>query len=265
VRPRNWLIGVALGVALGLVAGALQWAFFHEDTHIARADLEELVVFNDFWAIAPPVLKRAELVRSTLTVESREANEPAVNSDSVTLELLNGWMRYVDDVVFRFVVDEGLKSADIAGSAKRYARLRSGNHAGLGQRALELNVTARSTAEASEELKRWSQQILSESQARMRHSMNAWFARKADALQTFTRDNLPPSKNGFDIVDDDMVAQFRAAAKSSSTFAGQLAISTDITVEPVGEPATPRLLMWAVIGGVLSIIGMVAYGAKSRR
>ncbi|MDC0664170.1 hypothetical protein [Marinobacter sp. SS21] len=261
----TWIIGVLIGALFGLIVGLLQHFLFSNESYIAETRLIEPLAFDEFWDISPPVLQQAEMIRPTLSQLTGHVDVQPSSGAVVTKDLVNAWMRYLDEVVFRFVLDEALRSASISGGNKRFARLHAGFHEGLGRREVILSVASESSEDARSSLEEWVAQVYENSEVNLQRSMASWFHRKGQSLEALKTGGLWMAPDDMNIDLDEFITQFEVASKLSEQFTGSFVERRDTRVYSVPVRVRERLIMWAAIGALFAMFSLVVYGSKSRK
>ncbi|WP_298012470.1 hypothetical protein [uncultured Castellaniella sp.] len=265
MRLRNWILAILVGGVVGAAAGFAQMSIFQKQTYVAKSEISELIMFDDFWDIAPTALRRAELLRPALSWRCQQCDERKITEKDIALTIINSWNRYLDDIIFEFTIDEAFLTSNPGGKIKRYAELKSGFHDGLDQRRISLHVAADSAEGATNAMRAWQTQIMLKSREKMRTSLSAWFDRKAEELLSVRDVDIPPIAAGFEMDTPEVVREFRQSAKTMENFNGWTAkISSDITVNPVVQHTNYRVLVWAIIGALLSLMISIVYKRASK-
>lgn len=261
---RLWLAVALLGTIVGaLVGGAMSQTV--DERYAAETRIQARALFNDVWSMAPPVLQQAELLRVSLH-KARADESLGIHSKLIIIsDVLNEWTRYIDDILFRFVIEEAYESAEIGGKVPRNVKLNTGFHDGLGQRSLVLTTFASSPSAALSELENWRLAIQEVATKEGSEALQGWLERKADAIEVFTQDH---SLIETELTHEELsriASQFRAAAARMDKVLPYADLPYKASVEEISESPTQTVLLWAVIGGALAVMGLVIGRAVRRK
>lgn len=252
-------IGIFTGLFIGLIFGLGQFFFFDESRHIASVILYERILFDEYWEAAPPSLSRAELRRAELSSQSSVGKE---QRDVVVAGLLNGWFRLIDGTLFRFAIDEALKSGSISRDIQRYARLNKGYADGLNQRSISFQVVGGDESVVEQELERWVASVQETSTLQAHSAVKSWLSRKASSLEALSEGNGATLSEDAKSEFKRMAAEFHNAADSFPLIEPFQAALSEIEVYSHPRTWAPRMALWALIGAVIGGVLLLGFRAK---
>lgn len=259
MKARHWLCAVLTGALIGLVIGFVQLLVFSDQRHTASLKLYERVLFDEFWEAAPPSLLRAELRRSELSSQGSVKKE---QRDVVVAELLNGWFRLIDGTLFRFAIDEALKSGSIRRDIQRYARLNKGYADGLNQRSISFQVVGGDESVVEQELERWVASVQETSTLQAHSAVKSWLSRKASSLEALSEGNGATLSEDAKSEFKRMAAEFHNAADSFPLIEPFQAALSEIEVYSHPRTWAARMALWALIGAVIGGVLLLGFRAK---
>lgn len=248
-----------LGFILGAGIGGAQIYVFEKPKYIASVVLNERVFFDEYWASAPDILVKAELKR--VEFANRDRNN-AQNADVVLEDLLNEWFRLLDDTLFRFPIDEALKSNAIGREVKRYAEVQRGIIDGLNQRSIVFRIVGPEKDRAKKALVDWVAAVQNNSEALATEAIKSWLRRKAMSLEVLAENG------GFDLSGSElkrignMAVSFRRAADEFLVISPYQDILSEVSVVKQPQQNAVRVLIWALAGALLSIVVAASVRAK---
>ncbi len=258
----RWIMWSTFGLVFGAIVGAIQLYATDSPRYVASMELKERILFDEYWVAAPDFLVKAELVRNSLVTTGSNAG---VTLNSLTAELLNSWFRFLDNNLFRFAVDGALRSGNIGDQFQRYARTNPGVIDGLNQRSITFSLAGDNPQDAEARLLEWVDAIKEESTVRSSEALASWLSRKGRGLRILSE------QGGMDFSTDDQeeIAQiafdFEKSAKSFPLISPYLEIEMPVVVEQVGTTQLHRILLWAGLGVVITLLILVALKSRQSR
>ncbi|MEP1213734.1 MAG: hypothetical protein ABJM11_06375 [Marinobacter sp.] len=258
----RWIVWSFFGLIVGAGVGAIQLYATDSTRYVASLELKERVLFDEYWNAAPDFLIKAELVRNSLVTTDSDSG---VTLDSLTAELLNSWFRFLDNNLFRFVVDGALSTGNIGDEFQRYARTNPGMIDGLNQRSITFTVAGDNPQYAEDRLLEWVDEIKEESTVRSSEALTAWLSRKGRALR------LLSEQGGLGFLEEDrgeigqIASDFEKSAKSFPFISPYFGMEMPVVVEQVGTNRLHRILLWAGLGVVITLLLLIALKSRQSR
>jgi len=263
VSFRKWVVVSIIGAGTGLLVGILL-SYFSEERFVAKTEINSRILYDDIWEFSPSILRQGELLRPILKravrYEDMKINE--ITIASIASVLTNDWLRYLDNVLFRFVIDEAYDSSIISGEISRYAKIQPGMKDGLNQRSVLLRVVASSETTAHDELIKWRKRVRLASEINARDSMKSWFQRKGAGIAALVQDGSVIS--GLDINKvNEISKQFLRVSDHIDHVIPYKNEEGSVRVEKViMSPPINRLAMWTLIGLLVSVLTMIGRKAN---
>ncbi|MBZ2168422.1 hypothetical protein [Marinobacter sp. F4216] len=256
---KRWVGGLVIGAIIGASIGLIQVNLIEKKRYVAALDLKERIFFNEFWEAAPDVLLKAELMRSSYS------QEKASGLDPIVADLLNGWFRLLDDTLFKFPIDEALKSTAISASGQRYVEINPGFIDGLGQRSITFRIVGNSPESVNSELLQWVADVKHRGNELSLKALRSWLSRKAYSLEAMSNlDGREYSKlQRIDL--HRMAEDFERAAQSLPSFDSFLNEPPQVQVAPVPVSLSLRVLIWGALGMGLAFLVLTVFQAKRAR
>ena len=258
----RWIAWSIFGLIVGAIVGAIQLYATDSPQYVASMELKERILFDEYWIAAPDSLIKAELVRNSLVTTDSDSG---VTLDSLTAELLNSWFRFLDNNLFRFVVDGALSTGNIGDEFQRYARTNPGVIDGLNQRSIRFSVAGDNPQYTEGRLREWVGEIKEESTARSSEALVSWLSRKGRGLRLLSEQG----GMGFSIEDREEIAQiafdFEKSAKSFPLISPYLGVEMPVVVEQVGTNRLHRILLSAGLGVVITLLILIALKSRQSR
>jgi|TARA_R100000049_G_C1957034_1_gene115384 hypothetical protein len=258
---RRWFGGITLGLFIGVCVGLIQSYLFEKPKYIASVTLNERVLFDEYWKVAPDALAKAELRRAVLSGETSSLNS---EYNAILGDLLNGWFRLLDETLFRFPIDEALKSNEPGQGTQRYARLNRGFTDGLNQRSITFRAVGSSADNVERELHEWVAGVQTSSQAHAHAAVKSWLTRKSDSLQAL-------SEGGeFDLSEDElakvsrMAVDFRRSANDLPLISPFQEEVLDVVVSSPHRGLITRVSVWGLMGAALAVVLLGGLQLKRR-
>lgn len=259
MKIRNWLSVIVAGVLIGLLIGLAQMLVFGDRKYSASLSLYERILFDEYWEAAPASLLEAELRRVELS--SQSSGEKS-KRDSIIIELLNGWFRLIDGTLFRFPIDEALKSNSIGRDIQRYARVNKGYVEGLNQRAVSFRVVGNDELVVKRELKRWVSSVQKASSEKANSAVKSWLSRKASGLKAVSEGEYTDLPENTRSEFQQMAQEFQNAADNFPSIQPYQATLSEIEVHSHPREWTAGVALWALIGAVVSVVSVLGLRAK---